>query len=114
MQAKGRDYKLKRIQNMISMFAIPNCETVKKARKFLERNNIDYEFIDFKKCPPSAAQIAAWCDDSGELPVNKKGTTYRKYKDQYDIMDKSAKRDFIMANPSLLKGRNRHPALRFH
>ena len=85
------------------MFAIPNCDTVKKARNFLETNKIDYEFIDFKKSPPTQAQIIAWGDYFGELPVNKKGMTYRKYKDHYEALSMSEKIDFIIANTSLIK-----------
>lgn len=85
------------------MFAIPNCDTVKKARTFLEKNKIDYEFIDFKKIPPTKAQITAWSDYSGELPINKKGMTYRKYKDHYEALSLSEKIDFIIANTSLIK-----------
>lgn len=88
---------------MISMFAIPNCDTVKKARKFLETHKIDYEFIDFKKSPPTVEQIKAWSDYAGEPPINKKGITYRKYKDQYEALNMSEKIDFIIANTSLIK-----------
>ncbi|WP_392538666.1 arsenate reductase family protein [Legionella sp. 227] len=88
---------------MISMFAIPNCDTVKKARTFLENNKIAYEFIDFKKIPPTKAQIQAWGEYLGELPVNKKGTTYRKCKDDYEALNMAEKVDFIIANPSLIK-----------
>ena len=85
------------------MFAIPNCDTVKKARTFLENNKIDYEFIDFKKSPPTKAQIEAWSDYAGELPINKKGMTYRKYKDNYEALSRPEKIDFIIANTSLIK-----------
>lgn len=85
------------------MFAIPNCDAVKKARAFLENNKIDYKFIDFKKTPPTAEQIRAWEDYLGELPVNKKGMTYRKYKDHYEALAPSEKIDFIIANPSIIK-----------
>ncbi len=85
------------------MFAIPNCDTVKKARNFLEKNKIDYEFIDFKKCPPTKAQIQAWSDYFGELPINKKGMTYRKYKDHYEALNVPEKIDFIINNTSLIK-----------
>ena len=85
------------------MFAIPNCDTVKKARNFLEKNKVDYEFIDFKKSPATKAQIEAWSDYLGELPINKKGMTYRKYKDHYEALSKSEKIDFIIANSSLIK-----------
>ncbi|MCL9685123.1 arsenate reductase family protein [Legionella maioricensis] len=88
---------------MISMFAIPNCDTVKKARNFLEKNKIDYEFIDFKKSPPTKAQIKAWSEFAGELPINKKGMTYRKYKDHYEALSMAEKIDFIIANTSLIK-----------
>ena len=88
---------------MISMFAIPNCDTVKKARNFLEKNRVDYQFIDFKKSPPTEAQIQAWSEYSGELPINKKGLTYRKYKDYYEALTMPEKIDFIIANTSLIK-----------
>jgi Spx/MgsR family transcriptional regulator len=85
------------------MFAIPNCDTVKKARTFLENNKIAYEFIDFKKSPPTKAQIEAWSDYIGELPINKKGMTYRKYKDNYETFSRPEKIDFIIANTSIIK-----------
>jgi Spx/MgsR family transcriptional regulator len=85
------------------MFAIPNCDTVKKARSFLENNHIDYTFIDFKKSPPTKTQIQTWSDFSGELPVNKKGMTFRKCKDQYERLSIPEKIDFIIANTSLIR-----------
>jgi arsenate reductase (glutaredoxin) len=60
-------------------------------------------FIDFKKSPPTKAQINAWSEYLGELPVNKKGMTYRKYKDHYEALSQSEKIDFIIANTSLIK-----------
>lgn len=88
---------------MISMYAIPNCDTVKKARVFLEARNIAYEFVDFKKIPPTEAQIASWSGFGGELPVNKKGTSYRKHKEAYEALDQSGKINFVIANPSMIK-----------
>lgn len=88
---------------MLSMFAIPNCDTVKKARNFLAENKVAYEFIDFKKSPPTPAEIEAWSAYYGELPVNKKGTTYRKCKDQFEALDKTEQINFIIANPSIIK-----------
>lgn len=88
---------------MIVLFAIPNCDTVKKARAFLVENKIDYEFHDFKKSPPSKAQIDAWSQFAGALPVNRQGMTYRKYKDHYEALTQSEKIDFIIANTSLIK-----------
>lgn len=85
------------------MFAIPNCDTVKKARNFLEKHQIDYEFVDFKKSPPTKSHIETWSNYSGELPINKNGMTYRKFKDHYESLSTPQKIDFIIANTSLIK-----------
>ena len=85
------------------MFAIPNCDTVKKARNFLEKNKIDYHFIDFKKSPPTKVLIKDWSEYAGELPINKKGLTYRKYKDHYETLSESEKIDFMIQNTSMIK-----------
>ena len=85
------------------MFAIPNCDTVKKARSFLANHKVDYEFIDFKKSPPTKVQISLWSEYAGELPINKKGMTYRTYKDEYEALSMPEKIDFISAHPSLIK-----------
>lgn len=85
------------------MFAIPNCDTVKKARTFLEKNKIEYTFIDLKKSRPTNALIQTWSNYLGELPVNRKGTTYRKYKEHFDELDRLGKIEFLIANPSIIK-----------
>lgn len=88
---------------MFKMYAIPNCDTVKKARTFLEKKKVDYEFIDFKKTPPTGAQIKRWAEFFGELPVNKKGPTYRKNKDQYESLTEASKIKFLCENTSMIK-----------
>lgn len=88
---------------MITMYAIANCDTVKKARAFLEKNNVDYRFVDFKKSPPTPEQIKRWAEHFGELPVNKKGTTYKKYKDGYETLSTAEKIKFLIENTSMIK-----------
>lgn len=88
---------------MLKMFGISNCDTVKKARTFLEKNNISYEFIDFKKTIPSKTQIQIWSEYASELPINKKGTTYRKHQEHYESLSPQEKIHFIIANPSIIK-----------
>ena len=64
---------------MIKLYGITNCETVKKARAWLDAKHIRYEFVDFKKAPPSAAQLKQWIDVLGaDRVVNRRGTTWRK------------------------------------
>jgi arsenate reductase (glutaredoxin) len=88
---------------VISMYAIPNCDTVKKARAFLDKKKIAYEFVDFKKSPPDSKLIKTWSEFFGELPVNKKGLTYKKLKDEYEALSNSEKINFITHNTSMIK-----------
>ena len=63
---------------MITLYGIPNCGSVKKARDWLESQNIAYEFHDFKKAGIDKNTIAGWMQQaSWEVLVNKKGTTWR-------------------------------------
>lgn len=88
---------------MYKMYAIPNCDTVKKAKAFLDKKKITYEFIDFKKSPPTKDLIKGWKEFLGELPVNKKGTTYKKVKDQYESLTDAGKIDFMISQSSMIK-----------
>jgi transcriptional regulator, spx/mgsR family len=64
---------------MTILYGITNCATVKKARLWLDENNIAYQFVDFKKTPPTAEQLKHWL---ASIPldtlINKRGTTWRK------------------------------------
>jgi arsenate reductase len=88
---------------MITMYAIPNCDTVKKARAYLDKKKITYEFVDFKKTPPTKELIKKWTDFMGEIPANKKGTTYKKLKDEFEALTPAKKIDFIIVNSSMIK-----------
>lgn len=88
---------------MIVMYAIANCDTVKKARTYLEKKKVSYEFVDFKKTPPTSEQIKKWAEYFGELPVNKKGITYKKFKEEYEALSPALKIKFIIENTSMIK-----------
>lgn len=88
---------------MITMYAIPNCDTVKKARAYLDKKKITYDFVDFKKTTPTVEQVKRWGDFFGELPANKKGTTYKKYKDEYEALSAAGKINFLIENSSMIK-----------
>lgn len=66
----------------ITVYGIPNCDTVKKARNWLDSKGIAYTFHDYKKQGADAARIAQWIAAAGlDKVVNKAGTTYRKLDD---------------------------------
>ncbi|ABD24460.1 conserved hypothetical protein [Novosphingobium aromaticivorans DSM 12444] len=66
----------------VTVYGIPNCDTVKKARAWLDARGIAYTFHDYKKQGADPARIAAWIAKAGlDKVVNKAGTTYRKLDD---------------------------------
>ncbi|RJX67515.1 ArsC family reductase [Vibrio sinensis] len=63
----------------ITMFGIPNCDTIKKAKKWLEAQGVDYQFHDYRKQGIDAAMVTTFCQALGwENVLNKRGTTYRQ------------------------------------
>lgn len=90
---------------MIQFFGIPNCDTVKKARKWLEAKGIEYSFHDYKKEGADPAKLAEWVDAKGvDVVLNRRGTTFRQLSDadKDDIDDAKAVR-LMAQHPSLIK-----------
>jgi len=90
----------------MTVYGIPNCDTVKKSLDWLKKNKIDYEFHDYKKSGITKAKLEAWSKKVGwEVLVNKKGTTWRKLtrEDQEKITTQSAAIKVMMENNSIIK-----------
>jgi len=87
------------------LYGIPNCDTVKKARSWLDAHGIPYTFHDYKKAGADPARLAEWSKAVGwEALLNKRGTTFRKL-DEADKADlEEAKAIRLMAeHPSLIR-----------
>ncbi len=68
---------------MITLYGIPNCDTVKKTRKWLSDAGIEYEFHDYKKQGVPTSSLRHWLEQAGiDAIVNKRGTTWRKLSDE--------------------------------
>jgi arsenate reductase (glutaredoxin) len=89
----------------ITFYGIPNCDTVKKARVWLEGKGIGYAFHDYKKQGADAARIATWVEQAGwETVLNRAGTTFKKLSDADKQGLDAAKAVRVMAaNPSCIK-----------
>lgn len=67
----------------LTVYGIPTCGTVKKARAWLTDNGVDHTFVDFRKTPPSPEQIATWVQAFGSKAMrNTSGGAYRALGDE--------------------------------
>jgi len=98
-------YLYKRIKKMIKIYGIPNCDTMKKARKWLEKNNLEYEFHDYKKLGVPEKNLKQWVKKSGwETVLNKRGTTWRRLDDEIkNSIDETSSIQVMLDNPSAIK-----------
>jgi len=90
---------------MIKIFGIPNCDTMKKARKWLDKNNLDYAFHDYKKLGVPENNLKQWVKSAGwEAILNKRGTTWRKLSDKIkNNIDENSAIQVMLENPSAIK-----------
>ena len=87
------------------MHGIANCDTIKKAKKWLTEAGIDFQFRDYKKQPPSLEELASWSALVGwEILLNKRGTTWRKLDPAlHEDLDESKALQLLADNPSMIK-----------
>jgi len=95
----------KQERTVVTMYGIKNCDTIKKARKWLEDAGVDYQFHDYKKDGLSAELLDGWIRELGyEALLNKRGTTWRKLPDDIkDNIDEQSARAVMLDNPSIIK-----------
>ncbi len=89
----------------ITLYGIPNCDTVKKARKWLDAKGLDYAFHDYKKQGADAGKLESWVKQAGwEKVLNRAGTTFRKLPDaDREGLDANKAVAVMAANPSCIK-----------
>jgi arsenate reductase len=89
----------------MKLYGIKNCDTVKKARKWLDENGIEHEFHDFKKDGLDSELLSQWEQAVGwETLLNRRGTTWRKLPDEVrDTISAQSAHDIMLENPSIIK-----------
>lgn len=89
----------------IDFYGIPNCDTVKKARKWLDERAIGYRFHDYKKEGADPERLSTWAAAEGwETLLNRRGTTFRKLDDADKANIDADKAVRLMeAHPSAIK-----------
>jgi arsenate reductase len=89
----------------ITIHGIKNCDTMKKARAWLEAAGIAYDFHDYKTAGITPATLQAWVRQVGwEALLNRAGTTFRKLpEDQKQGLDEARAMALMLAQPSMIK-----------
>ena len=89
----------------LTMYGIPNCDTIKKAKAWLEENNVEYTFHDYRKDGleqdwlVESEKALGW-----EVLLNKRGTTYRQLSDeQKQNIDRLSSLALMLEHPAMIK-----------
>ena len=89
----------------ITIYGIKNCDTMKKARGWLDKHKVDYAFHDYKTAGIECAKLETWAKKAGwETLLNRAGTTFKKLpdKDKASVAEKRALA-LMLAQPSMIK-----------
>ena len=89
----------------ITIYGIKNCDTMKKARAWLDKHGVVYEFHDYKTAGIDRSRLEAWARAVGwETLLNRTGTTFRKLpdKDKASVTEKKALA-LMLDQPSMIK-----------
>ncbi|MDH6230247.1 arsenate reductase [Mesorhizobium soli] len=89
----------------VTIYGIKNCDTMKKARVWLEEHGVAYAFHDYKTEGLDRERLAGWCDELGwETVLNSAGTTFRKLPDaDRQDLDAAKAMALMLAQPSMVK-----------
>jgi Spx/MgsR family transcriptional regulator len=93
-------------KQLITLYGITNCDTVKKARAWLSGQGLNYQFHDFKKQGVPDQRLDTWIETLGwEALVNSRGTTWRRLDDatRAGATDAASARSLMLAHPSVIK-----------
>lgn len=89
---------------MYTLYAIPNCDTVKKARTWLAEHGVTYQFHDYKKQGIDRRTITHWLtQENWEGLVNRAGTTWKKLPDAEKPTDAEGAIALMLAKPSVIR-----------
>jgi Spx/MgsR family transcriptional regulator len=89
---------------MLKIYGIKNCNKVRDTFKWLEENDVDYEFIDLKKDPLSEGKLDEFVHKVGlDVLINKRGTTYRNLGLKDKDLDEDQLFDQLLENQTMIK-----------
>src|SRR4051812_46519685 len=101
----SRSVRKKNSKMTITIYGIKNCDTMKKARVWLDDHGITYEFHDYKTQGIAKEELKRWVDKLGwEILLNRAGTTFRKLADHdKEGLNERKALELMLAQPSMIK-----------
>jgi len=90
----------------MKLYGIPNCNTVKKARTWLDEHGVEYDFRDYKKLGVDRAMLENWLEQMPwEKLINRAGTTWRGLDDaeKAGVIDNTSAAALMIAKPSVIR-----------
>ncbi len=91
---------------MVVIYGIPNCDTMKKARKWLDVQGVEYRFHDFKKQGLNRETLLEWNSEVGWATLlNRRGMMWRKLSDEAKAnIDEESAIEIMLETPTIIKG----------
>ncbi|UFH50299.1 ArsC family reductase [Pseudomonas sp. KNUC1026] len=88
-----------------TLYGIKACDTMKKARTWLDEHQVAYAFHDYKTQGIDREHLARWCDEHGwQTVLNRAGTTFRKLDEAQKVdLDQASAIELMLAQPSMIK-----------
>lgn len=89
----------------VEVYGISNCDTVKKARRWLEQQQIEYRFHDFRKDGLEKSQLDEWCEQLGwQNVINRRSTSWRELDDETkQALNEAKAKQLMLDKPTLIK-----------
>jgi arsenate reductase (glutaredoxin) len=90
---------------VVTIYGIKNCDTMKKARAWLDGHGVGYAFHDYLTAGITGERLARWCEEVGwEALLNRAGTTFRKLPETDKLgLDQTKAVALMLAQPSMIK-----------
>lgn len=91
---------------MLTLYGIPNCDTIKKARTWLDKNKVAYQFHDYRKDGIAPEKVAGWFSEfPWEKVLNKASTTWKALSEEEkaQVTDAGSAAKLLSANPTAIK-----------
>ena len=93
------------MHHTVTIYGIANCDTIKKAKKWLSDRSLEFHFHDYRKQGLDPALLQSWVDELGwEILINKRGTTWRQLPDDVkSTVDSESAMMIMLDNPAIIK-----------